>query len=197
MANPWERSLGGARMSADISSFELRMKKAVEAASHDYESLRTGRATPGLLEKVTVDYYGSQMPVSQLATISVPEPRQLLIAPWDRSVIPLIEKAIMKSDLGLSPSTDGSGIRLNIPQLTEERRKEMIKQLHKKAEEHRVSIRNIRRDANEHLKGLEKSGDVSEDELKRYQEQIQKATDKFIDQVDQLTKAKENELLEI
>jgi ribosome recycling factor len=173
------------------------MSKAVEAARHDFSSIRTGRATPGLLEKVSVDYYGSQVPVSQLATISVPEPRQLLIAPWDKTVIPLIEKAIMKSDLGLSPSTDGAGIRLNIPQLTEERRKDMIKQLHKKAEEHRVSIRNIRRDANDHLKSLEKSGDISEDEQKRYQEQMQKSTDKFVDQVDQLTKAKEAELLEI
>ena len=184
-------------ISDTVSDAERRMTRAVEAAQHDYTTIRTGRANPALLERVSVDYYGTMMPVNQLATISVPEPRQLLIAPWDKSVIPLIEKAIQKSDLGLSPSTDGAGIRLNIPQLTEERRKEMIKVLHKKAEEHRVAVRNIRRDANEHLKQLEKSGEASEDEVKRAQEQIQKMTDKHVEQIDALTKAKEAELMEV
>ena len=173
------------------------MTKAVEAARHDYTTIRTGRANPALLERVTVDYYGTQMPVNQVATISVPEPRQLLIAPWDKSAIPLIERAILKSDIGLTPSTDGAGIRLNIPQLTEERRKEFIKTLHKKAEEHRVAVRNIRRDANEELKRLEKAGEASEDEARRAQEQIQKLTDKYIEQIDTVTKAKEAELMEV
>lgn len=180
-----------------IKNAEERMTKAVEAARHDYSTIRTGRANPTVLETVKVDYYGSQMPISQLANISVPEPRQILIVPWDKTAIPLIERAILKSDIGMNPNTDGSGIRLNIPALTEERRKEYIKQLHKKAEDHRVAVRNIRRDANDHLKQLEKSSDASEDEVKRAQEQIQKATDKFIEHIDQLTKAKESELLEV
>lgn len=176
---------------------EDRMIKAVDAARHDYTTIRTGRANPAILDQVTVDYYGTPMPVSQLATVSVPEPRQLLIAPWDKAAIPLIEKAILKSDLGLNPNTDGAGIRLIIPQLTEERRKEFIKTLHKKAEEHRVAVRNIRRDANEHLKTLEKEGQASEDEVKRAQEKIQKMTDKYIDQIEQITKAKEAELKDV
>jgi len=180
-----------------VKTAEQRMDKAVEAARHDYTTIRTGRANPSLLEKVVVDYYGTNMPVNQLANISVPEPRMLLIAPWDRSVIPLIEKAIQKSELGITPSSDGNVVRLNIPQLTEERRKEFIKQLHKKAEEHRVSVRNIRRDINEELKKQEKDGNASEDEVKRAQEQIQKATDKHIAEIDSVTKAKEAELLEV
>lgn len=180
-----------------VNDAERRMTKAVEAAQHDYTTIRTGRANPALLERVTVDYYGTSMPVNQLATISVPEPRQLLITPWDKSVIPMIEKAIQKSDLGLNPNTDSAGIRLIIPQLTEERRKEFIKLLHKKAEEHRVAVRNIRRDANEELKRAEKAGEVSEDEVHRAQEQIQKLTDKYIEQIDRLTQAKEAELMEV
>jgi ribosome recycling factor len=184
-------------ISDTVNSAEHRMVKAVEAARHDYTTIRTGRANPALLDKVAVDYYGTPMPVNQLAAVSVPEPRQLLIAPWDKSAIPLIEKAIQKSDLGLNPSTDGSGIRLIIPQLTEERRKEFIKLLHKKAEEHRVAVRNIRRDANEDLKKLEKSHEASEDEVRKAQDQIQKMTDKYIEQIDALTKAKEAELMEV
>jgi ribosome recycling factor len=180
-----------------VKAAEQRMDKAVDAARHDYTTIRTGRANPSLLEKVVVDYYGTNMPINQLANISVPEPRTLLIAPWDKSVIPLIEKAIQKSELGITPSSDGNVVRLNIPQLTEERRKEFIKQLHKKAEEHRVSVRNIRRDVNEELKKQEKDGNASEDEVKRAQEQIQKATDKHIAEIDSVTKAKEAELLEI
>ena len=185
-------------MIADIvQDAERRMTKAVEAAQQDYSTIRTGRANPALLERVTVDYYGTSMPVNQLATISVPEPRLLVIAPWDKNAIPLIEKAITKSDLGLTPTSDGTVIRLTIPHLTEERRKELIKLLHKKAEEHRVAIRNIRRDANEELKRLEKSGEAAEDEVRRAQEQIQKLTDKYIEQIDKLTQAKEAELMEV
>jgi len=184
-------------ISDTVSDAERRMTKAVEAAQHDYSGIRTGRANPVLLERIMVDYYGTNMPVNQIATISVPEPRLLIIAPWDKSAIPQIERAIMKSDLGITPGSDGNVVRLAIPQLTEERRKEMIKVLHKKAEEHRVAVRNVRRDANEHLKQQEKGGAVSEDEVKRAQEQIQKMTDKHIEQIDHLTHAKEAELMEV
>jgi ribosome recycling factor len=173
------------------------MKKAVEAAQQDYTSIRTGRANPALLERLTVDMYGSAMPVNQLATISVPEPRQLVIAPWDKTALSAIERAIQKSDLGLTPSSDGNIIRLNIPHLTEERRKDMIKVLHKKAEDHRVAIRNVRREANEDLKKLEKSHDTSEDDVRRAIEQVQKVTDKYIEQIDVVTHAKEAELMEV
>lgn len=184
-------------ISETVSTTERKMNRAVEVAQEDYTTIRTGRANPALLERVNVDYFGTIMPVNQLATISVPEPRQLVIAPWDRSTIPMIERAIQKSDLGLNPSSDGVVIRLNIPQLTEERRREFIKILHKKAEEHRVAVRNVRREANDELKRLEKSGDVSEDDSHRAQDQIQKMTDKHIEQIDALTKAKEAELLEV
>jgi ribosome recycling factor len=173
------------------------MVKAVESAAHDFTTIRTGRANPLLLDKVVVEVYGSTMPINQLANVSVPEPRQLMIAPWDRNMLSHIEKAILKSDIGLTPNSDGNVIRLNIPQLTEERRKEFIKLLHKKTEEHRVAIRNIRRDANDELKHLEKDGHASEDEIKRTQEQIQKKTDKHIEEIDRLTKVKEAELLEV
>lgn len=184
-------------ISETISETERRMTKAAEAAQHDYVTIRTGRANPGLLEHVSVDYYGSSMPVNQLATISAPEARLLVIAPWDKAAIPAIERAIMTSDLGLTPSSDGTVIRLGIPHLTEERRKELIRVLHKKAEEHRVAVRNIRRDANDQLKQLEKAGEASEDDVHRAHEQVQKLTDKYIEQIDSLTKAKEAELMEV
>ncbi|HUV03690.1 MAG TPA: ribosome recycling factor [Armatimonadota bacterium] len=184
-------------ISDTVSDAERRMTKAVEAAQHDYTTIRTGRANPALLERVTVEYYGTNMPVSQLGTISVPEPRLLVIAPWDKSAIPHIERAITKSDLGLTPASDGNVIRLSIPQLTEERRRELIKVLHKKAEDHRVAVRNVRRDANEELKRMEKAGEVSEDDVHRAQEQIQKLTDKCVEQIDRITAAKEAELMEV
>ncbi len=180
-----------------MNETERKMKKAVEAAQQDYTTIRTGRANPVLLEKVTVDIYGSAMPINQLATVSVPEPRQLVIAPWDKSAIPAIERAIQKSDLGLTPSSDGNVVRLNIPHLTEERRKEMIKLLHKKAEEHRVAVRNVRREANEDLKKLEKAHEASEDDVRRATEQVQKMTDKYIEQIDEITRIKEAELMEV
>lgn len=184
-------------ISDTVSDAETRMTKAVEAARHDYQTIRTGRANPAMLERVTVEAYGSSMPVNQIATISVPEPRMLVIAPWDKSMIPHIERAIQKSDLGLNPSSDGNVVRLSIPQLTEERRKDLIKTLHKKAEEHRVAVRNIRRDVNEDLKRQEKAGEASEDDVHRAQEQIQKFTDKYITQIDELTHAKEADLMEV
>lgn len=180
-----------------LKDVEQRMAKTVDAAQHDFSTIRTGRANPMLLEGVTVNAYGQQMPLNQVASISVPEPRMLMITPWDKSTISAIEKAIQSSDLGLTPRSDGNVVRLEIPYLTEERRKEFIKSLHKKAEEHRVAIRNIRRDANEKLKDQEKKHEISEDENKRTQEQVQKFTDKYIGEIDKLSQNKEKELMEV
>lgn len=180
-----------------INDAERRMQKAVEAAAHDFSTIRTGRANPVILENIKVDYYGTPTPLNQLAGIAVPEPRQLLVTPWDRGIINSILKAIQSSDIGLTPMSDGNVIRLNVPALTEERRRELIKQLHKKAEEHKVAVRNVRRDANEHLKEQEKKHEISEDQLKREQEETQKRTDKYITEIDKLTTAKEAELREV
>ncbi|NLM51446.1 MAG: ribosome recycling factor [Firmicutes bacterium] len=176
---------------------EERMQKAVSVLKQDLGSLRAGRATPALLDKIMVDYYGSSMPINQLANISVPEPRLLVIQPWDKNAIPEIERAILKSDLGLTPNTDGSIIRLAIPQLTEERRKELVRVCRKKAEDGRVAIRNIRRDANEELKRMEKAGEITEDEFHRAQDEIQKLTDKMIEGVDKVLADKEKEIMEV
>jgi len=180
-----------------IKDAERRMQKAVEVAQHDYATIRTGRANPMVLENIKVDYYGTQVPLNQLAGISVPEPRQLLVTPWDRTQINAILKAIQASDIGMTPMSDGNVIRLNVPPLTEERRRELIKLLHKKAEEHKVAIRNIRRDANEELKAQQKRGEITEDDLRREQEETQKLTDKYIAEIDKLTAAKEAELKEV
>ena len=173
------------------------MQKAIEVLKKEFATMRVGRATPALLEKVLVDYYGSQMPVNQLATITAPEARLLVIQPWDKGAIAAIEKAIMKSDLGITPTNDGSVIRLAIPPLTQERRQELVKVAKKKAEEARVAIRNIRRDANDQIKDLEKEKVVSEDEGKRAQDEVQKLTDKYIKTVDDLLKAKEEEIMSV
>jgi len=159
--------------------------------------MRTGRATPALLERVMVDYYGSPMPINQVATISVPESQLLVIQPWDRSIIKEIEKAILKSDLGLNPSSDGTLIRLPIPSLTEERRRDLARIVWKKAEETKIAVRNIRREANDELKRLEKEESISEDEIKRRQQEIQKLTDKFVGDVDSVAEAKEKEIMSI
>jgi ribosome recycling factor len=173
------------------------MAKAVEAAQHDFSTIRTGRANPVILEGIQVDYYGNKMPINQLAGVSAPEPRLLVIAPWDKGAISAIEKAIMNSDIGMTPQSDGNVIRLQVPYLTEERRKDLIKILHKKTEEHKVAVRNIRRDVNDRLKDLEKKHEISEDDNKRGQEQVQKLTDKYIEKMDDLAKAKEAELMEV
>jgi ribosome recycling factor len=180
-----------------LSDAEERMKKAVEDLRRELNTIRTGRASPALLDRIMVEAYGSQMPLNQVATISVPEPRALLISPWDRNVLPAIEKAILKSDLGLTPTNDGTNIRLNIPPLTEERRKELVKRVHKLVEEHKVAVRNVRRDANEELKRLEKNRELSEDEVRRASERTQKLTDKYILEMDKIQAAKEQELLEV
>ncbi len=179
------------------ASHEDRMKKALDVMRKEYGSLRAGRATPALLDKIAVDYYGTPTPLSQVANISAPEPRLLTIQPWEKTMLGTIEKAILKSDLGLTPNNDGSVIRLNIPQLTKERRAELVKVVHKKAEECRVAVRNLRRDANESIKKLEKDHSISEDEAKKGQDDIQKLTDKYIKEVDHVMAVKEKEIMEV
>src|SRR5438067_2727506 len=176
---------------------ETKMQRAVEVTRHDLSSVRTGRANPGLVEKIEVDAYGSRMPLQQVATVTAPEPRMLVIAPWDKTVIPAIERAILKSDLGLNPANDGIVIRLPVPQLTEETRRNLIKLVHKRIEEGKVAVRNIRREAIEHLRAFKKDGDVAEDDEKRTEDQVQKQTDRCIHDLDHLQKAKEAELLEV
>ncbi|WP_435921215.1 ribosome recycling factor [Paenibacillus sp. DYY-L-2] len=177
-------------------SAEERMDKAIQALKRDLATLRAGRATPSLLDRIQVDYYGSPTPVNQLANINTPDSRTLMIQPWDKSSLQEIERAIQKSDLGLTPANDGSSIRLSIPALTEERRVELVKLTKKFGEEAKVAIRNIRRDANDDIKKLEKS-DISEDESRRHQDDIQKTTDKFIAEVDKVLAAKEKEIMEV
>ena len=179
------------------SSHEDRMKKTIEMLRKEYGTLRAGRATPSLLDKITVDYYGTPTPINQVANISVPEPRCIIIQPWEKTMISPVEKAILKSDLGLTPNSDGSVIRLNIPQLTQQRRAELVKVVHKKAEETRVAVRNLRRDANEGIKKLEKDKTISEDEAKKAQDDMQKMTDKYIKEIDTVMSAKEKEIMEV
>ncbi|SMC65455.1 ribosome recycling factor [Sporomusa malonica] len=179
------------------SGHEDKMRKALEVLKKEYGSLRAGRATPSLLEKVLVDYYGTPTPVNQVANVSVPEPRMIVIQPWEKTMINAIDKAIQKSDLGLMPNSDGIVIRLSIPQLTQERRSEIVKVIHKKAEESRVAIRNLRRDANDDIKKVEKDKLISEDEAKKAQDDIQKLTDKYVKEVDQVMATKEKEIMEV
>ena len=180
-----------------LAQEETRMDKSIEALKHEFASIRTGRASVSLLDKVIVDYYGTPSPINQVANISVPEPRMILIAPWDKSMIGAIEKAILQSDLGLNPGNDGAQIRLVIPQLTEERRKEIVKVVHKKAEDARVIVRNLRREANDAIKKMEKAKEITEDETKKATEDMQKATDKFIKEIDVVVAHKEIEVMEV
>jgi len=179
------------------SVHEEKMKKALEVLRKEYGTLRAGRATPALLDKITIDYYGTPTPVTQVANISVPEPRLIVIQPWEKPLLAQIEKAIMKSDLGITPNSDGSIIRLNIPQLTQQRRTELVKVVHKKAEDDRIAIRNLRRDANDGIKKLEKDKVISEDEAKKAQEDMQKLTDKYIKEIDHIMASKEKEIMEV
>lgn len=180
-----------------IAQQEERMNKSIDALKHKFASIRTGRASTVLLDGITVDYYGTPSPINQVANISVPEPRMIVIAPWDKSMMPAIEKAIMMSDLGLNPNNDGEQIRLAIPQLTEERRKEIVKVVNKEAEDAKVAVRNIRRDANDALKKEEKAKTITEDVAKNGQDKIQKVTDKFIKTIDDLRAIKEKDVLEV
>ena len=183
--------------SETISSAEHKMSRAVEAMERDFQAFRTGRASTALVERLTVDYYGTQTPLNQLAGISVPEAHQIVIQPWDRGVLGAIEKAIQKSDIGLMPNVDGTVVRLNIPPLTEDRRKDLVKSVHRRMEEARVEIRNLRRDAADELKKEERDGTVGTDESHRQLEQLQKTTDRWIGEVDRVGAIKEQEVLEV
>jgi ribosome recycling factor len=176
---------------------EQKMARAIEAMERDFQGVRTGRASTSLVERLAVDYYGTQTPLNQLAGISVPEAHQIVIQPWDRSVLGAIEKAIQKSDIGLVPNVDGTVVRLNIPPLTEERRKEIVRVVHKRMEDARVEIRNLRREAADALKREEREGDVGADEAHRQHDQVQRLTDRFIADVDRLGGAKEEEVLAV
>lgn len=180
-----------------LRQIEDKMQKTVEAFRRELASVKAGRATPALLDRITVEYYGQQMPISQVAGVTAPEPRLLVIQPWDKGALRAIEKAIMASDLGINPTSDGNVIRLAIPQLTEERRKELVKTVHRMAEEQRVVIRNHRRDANDQVKKAEKDKSISEDEAKRGQDEVQKLTDKYIKEIDQILTSKEKEIMEV
>jgi ribosome recycling factor len=183
--------------SETITSADHKMGRAVEAMERDFQAFRTGRASTALVERLTVDYYGTQTPLNQLAGISVPEAHQIVIQPWDRAVLGAIEKAIQKSELGLVPNVDGTVVRLNIPPLTEERRKDLVKSVHKRMEDARVEVRNLRREAADELKKEERDGDVGTDESHRQLEQLQKTTDRWIGEVDRLGAAKEQEVMEV
>ncbi len=180
-----------------IVAAEHKMGRAVEAMQRDFQGIRTGRASTSLVERIHVDYYGTETPLNQLAGISVPESHQIVIQPWDRGVLGAIEKAIIKSDIGLMPNVDGTVVRLNIPTLTEERRKELVRVVHKRMEEARVEIRNLRREAADGLKKEERDGAVGADEAHRQLDLLQKTTDRFIAEVDRLGGLKEQEVLEV
>lgn len=180
-----------------INSSEDKLKKSLDALKKDYGTLRAGRATPSLLDKVMVDYYGTPTPVNQMANVTIPEPRIIMIKPYDKGTLKEIEKAIQKSDLGLNPNSDGVAIRLTIPQPTQERRKELVKVVNKKAEECKVAMRNIRRDANEAIKKLEKDKKITEDDRKDAQDKVQKLLDKYIKLVDSTKATKEKEVMEV
>jgi ribosome recycling factor len=180
-----------------VTEANRKMDKSVESAAHEFNTVRTGRASAALLDRIQIDYYGTMTPLQQLATVNVPEPRMLTIQPYDPGSIKNIERAIQESDLGLTPSNDGKLIRLPIPQLTEERRKELVKVVRGLAEEGRVAVRNIRRDAMHHLKELVKNGEVGDDEERRAEERVQKLTDDHVTKIDELLKRKEAEILEV
>jgi ribosome recycling factor len=185
-------------MSTEIlADADHKMARAVDAMERDFQAVRTGRASTALVERILVDYYGTQTPLNQLAGISVPEPHQIVIQPWDRSVLNAIEKAITKSDIGLVPNVDGTVVRLNIPPLTEERRKDLVRVVHKRMEDARVEIRNLRRDAADSLKKEERDGGFGADEARRQLDALQKTTDRFIAEVDRLGEIKEQEVLEV
>jgi ribosome recycling factor len=183
--------------SETISSADHKMNRAVDAMERDFQAFRTGRASTALVERLTVDYYGTQTPLNQLAGISVPEAHQIVIQPWDRGVLGAIEKAILKSDIGLMPNVDGTVVRLNIPPLTEERRKDLVKSVHRRMEEARVEVRNLRRDAADELKKEERDGSVGTDESHRQLEQLQKTTDRWIGEIDRVGSVKEQEVMEV
>lgn len=184
-------------MLEQLKIYEDKMEKSFEVLEAEYASIRAGRANPHVLDKLKVDYYGTPTPIQQVANVSVPEPRMILIQPWERSLIKEVEKAILTSDLGINPNNDGSSIRLVFPELTEDRRKELAKEVKKKGEGVKVAVRNIRRDANDAIKKLEKVGDISEDERDENEEKIQKLTDKMVERIDKLSESKTKEIMTV
>lgn len=177
--------------------YEEKMRKSIDSVAADFAAVRAGRANAAVLDRISVDYYGTPTPIQQIASIGSPDPRQLLIQPWDASAVKLIEKAILNSDLGINPQNDGKAIRLTFPQLTEERRKELVKQIHKYSETGKVAIRNIRRDAMEKFKAMKKKSEITEDEAKDYEKELQNLTDKRCKDIDVLTADKEKELMNV
>lgn len=184
-------------MEEKLLEFEEKMEKSITVLKSDFASIRAGRANPHILDKIRVDYYGSPTPIQQVANVSVPEARMIQIQPWEASLIKEIEKAIMTSDLGLTPTNDGKTVRLVFPELTEERRKDLVKDIKKKGENAKVAIRNVRRDANDLFKKQNKANEISEDELKQLEEQVQKLTDKYVADVDKTVDAKSTEILTV
>jgi ribosome recycling factor len=180
-----------------LTQYEEKMNKTLESLQSEYTTIRAGRANPNILNKINVEYYGVPTPMQQVANITVPEARTLMISPWEPSLVKAIEKAIMNSDLGLTPNNDGKNIILNFPELTEERRKELVKDIKKKGEGAKVAIRNVRRDANDAFKKMEKAGDISEDELKDNEDKIQKLTDKYVGLIDKAVDSKSSEILTV
>ncbi|MBN2379102.1 ribosome recycling factor [candidate division WOR-3 bacterium] len=183
-------------MKEALKDSEAKMKKTVEMLAQEFGRIRTARANPALLDGIKVDYYGAPTPLKQIASIGVPEPRSLVIQPWDKNAIPAVEKAILKSDLGLNPNVEATLIRISIPALTEERRRDLVKLVSRLTEESRVAVRNIRRDAIEHFKKMEKDKQISEDDMHRGQKEVQDLTDKYIKELDELFAKKEREILE-
>ena len=184
-------------MAANLSQFETKMEKSLSVLEADLASIRAGRANPAILEKVTVEYYGVATPLTQIGTVSVPDPRSILIQPWDASILKEVEKAILASDIGITPNNDGKSVRLNFPPLTEERRKELVKGIRKKGEDSKVAIRSIRRDAMDAFKVDKKNGEITEDDLKGIEADVQKVTDKFIKNIDDVIAKKEKEIMEV
>jgi len=184
-------------MLSELKIYEEKMNKSIASVAADFAAVRAGRANAAVLDRIMVDYYGSPTPIQQIAAIATPDPRQLLITPWDGSVMRALEKAILESDLGINPQNDGKSIRLTFPQLTEERRKELVKQIHKYSEGGKVAIRNIRRDAMDQLKKMQKDGELTEDDLKSAEKDLQKLTDEKCKEVDVLLDKKEKELLSV
>lgn len=180
-----------------ISQAREHMEKALDAMRREFNTVRTGKASPALLDTIRVDAYGSKMPLNQVASVSAPEPRLLVVQPWDKGLVPVVEKAIKAAELGLNPATDGTIIRVPVPALTEERRREMVKTLHRLGEEGRVAVRHARQEGNKEIKHREADGEISEDDARREMEQVQKLTDDYIHKIDQLLKAKEAEVMEV
>ena len=184
-------------MKLDTKEFEVRMRKSIDAYNNELDTVRAGRANPGVLDRLFVDYYGSPTPINQVAAISVPDPRCLMIAPWDKSTLGLIERAILTSDIGINPQNDGTCIRLMFPPMTEERRKDLTKEISRLAEECKVAIRSIRRDAIDKLKDMKKKSEITEDDLKSAEKKMQDLTDRFTKEADKMAEAKQKEIMEI